>query len=199
MTEPVKLCKDCRWAVNLVGDRQTMLPPAMYFQCHHPSSAVTGPPDLVAGREPEEAWNFCSHNRATSYGGRCGPEGLFWEPIEVGFSGVIGFGEALTSGYIEPDPVRRLKDITGWVIEQPDEDDEGGWEWVPLSARETGLPFKIDICEVGPIVVARKEGHLTRAEMNDLYRWIALNAEALIAHQKGEIDALQFCERLRKL
>jgi hypothetical protein len=79
------LCKDCRWAVNLVGDRQTALPPAMHFQCHHPSSVVTGPPDLVTGREPEEAWNFCSHNRATSYGDCCGPEGRFWEPIEVGF------------------------------------------------------------------------------------------------------------------
>jgi hypothetical protein len=99
MTEPVRLCKDCRWAVNVVAGRGGALPPSMYFECHHPSAVVTEPPDLVTGAPTKPAWEFCSHHRSSTVGNRCGPEGRFWEPKDDDpeFSGVIGFGEALTS------------------------------------------------------------------------------------------------------
>ena len=36
-------------------------------------------------------------------------------------------------------------------------------------------------------------------EMNQLYRWIALNSEALAAAQSGQLDTVQLVERLKKL
>ena len=48
----MKLCKDCRWAVNLFPEAN---PPRTYdWQCRHPSSQMPAePPSLVTG-EPRE-------------------------------------------------------------------------------------------------------------------------------------------------
>lgn len=67
MTPPQKPCKDCRYATDT-------------RQCHHPKVA-------------ERLYNYYEGNIYTAHPycqtarliGRCGTEGKFWEPIEIGF------------------------------------------------------------------------------------------------------------------
>ena len=81
------------------------------------------------------------------------------------------------------------------------ENDEGTWEWTSLWPQNTGLPFKIWICDIAPAVVVSGTPHcLTRAEMNQLFRWIALNANALADAQIGKIDTAELVlRRLQRL
>lgn len=78
-------------------------------------------------------------------------------------------------------------------------DEDGLFEWTPLSARETGLSFEIWVCDIRPIVAVTEERHLARDELNRLYRWFKFNAETLANSQSGAIDTAEFCRRLQRL
>lgn len=83
MTEP-KLCKDCRWAVNH-GAGLTMAGP-YDWECRHPSSLLPLPPNLVTGEPHEPMYMACATARGRTVNSECcGPEGRWWEPLEVGF------------------------------------------------------------------------------------------------------------------
>ena len=98
----MKLCKDCRWAVNTGPEVTTTL---VFWVCDHPSSIMPSRPNLVTGQPPPAIAMTCAWARQTekSYDGvhdTCGHDGRFWEPKDdqgPDFSGIVGFGEALTA------------------------------------------------------------------------------------------------------
>jgi hypothetical protein len=79
----MKLCKDCRWAVNLFPEAT---PPRTYdWQCRHPSSQMPAePPSLVTGEPREPRRLRCEDARLMKkdYDSQrvyCGADGRYWE------------------------------------------------------------------------------------------------------------------------
>jgi hypothetical protein len=96
----MRLCKDCKWAINLdpKGDARSL---SVNWDCEHPSSMFPVRPNLVTGESEKPIYASCSMARSSDKtidgrGEGCGPSGRFWEPIEPEFSGIVGFGETLT-------------------------------------------------------------------------------------------------------
>ena len=72
----MKLCKDCRWAVNPVSGRE----PQYYdWRCTHPSSTVIIPANPVTGETAPPSQIGCWMARTWSAEPYCGPEGRYWE------------------------------------------------------------------------------------------------------------------------
>jgi hypothetical protein len=70
---------------------------------------------------------------------------------------------------------------------------------IDTAARDR-LAVQIWVCDIKPIVVVTGTPHcLDRAELNQLYRWLRLNAEALAAAQSGHIDTAELVRRLQRL
>jgi hypothetical protein len=63
----------------------------------------------------------------------------------------------------------------------------------------TGLSFEIWVCDIKPIVAVTALQFMPRPELNHLYRWLKLNAEALAAAQSGAIDTAEFVRRPQRL
>jgi len=70
--EPIKLCKDCRWAALEEQDG------AMTWLCTHRSGRFRPLPDYVTGKPVEVVQLPCKWARSDSE--RCGQEGKYWEP-----------------------------------------------------------------------------------------------------------------------
>jgi hypothetical protein len=96
----MKLCKDCRWAVNTMPNYK---PQAAYpaladytWRCQHPSATKpTAPPSPVTGAVMPSEQMSCPEARGADTD-RCGPAGRFWEPsddFEPPVTEIIGFGE----------------------------------------------------------------------------------------------------------
>jgi hypothetical protein len=84
MTER-RLCKDCRWAIDPTAqDERSLLTRRSYdWRCSHPTSLKQRPPDYVTGQTGEPYPDRCLTVRDDD--ARCGAEGRWWEPIDVGF------------------------------------------------------------------------------------------------------------------
>jgi hypothetical protein len=107
MGRMMKLCKDCRFAVNRFPDSHaaTISMRAYDWECQHPSSALpASPPNLVTGEIRPARQLPCPEARSEEASVRskkanyCGPDGRFWEAKDEGpprLGQVIGFGEAL--------------------------------------------------------------------------------------------------------
>lgn len=148
MSEP-QLCKDCRFAVNDHPGYKSSVPRLEdhAWRCRHPSATrPAAPPSPVTGFvEPPEQMT-CTEARGYGMTANCGPDGRFWEAREIGIE-VIGFDTEVTDEAGE----RRWADN----IEDAFANDEDGeaFEWTVLSARETGLPFPVRVCDIKPAVV----------------------------------------------
>lgn len=103
---------------------------------------------------------------------------------------IIGFSEALDG------EERRWPDN---IEDAFAGDEDGRFEWTVLSARETGLNFEIWVCDIKPIVAVTAHRFMPRDELNKLYRWLRLNAEALADAQSGKIDTKGLVDRLQRL
>jgi hypothetical protein len=125
----------------------------------------------------------------------CGPDGRFWESQtgapESDPSGIVGFGEVCTRD-------ERRENLASSIIEgRPiTEDDEGAWEWCSLWPENTGLPFKLWLCDIAPVVILGAD-FPSRAELNQLYRWMQLNDEVL--ETLGLYSTMDTVGRLKRL
>jgi hypothetical protein len=82
-------------------------------------------------------------------------------------------------------------------LNAPDEDDDP-FLYTNLFPASTGLPETIYVGVHGVVTNdprrPEKDGHSAAVKA-----WIALNQETLLAHWRGEIDAAEMTQRLRKL
>jgi hypothetical protein len=76
----VKLCRDCRWAL----DRGVMFTLHWHLPtdwiCRHPAAVRMPPPDYVTGAPQDPRITDCVGMRRDP--SLCGPEGRYWEPRE---------------------------------------------------------------------------------------------------------------------
>jgi hypothetical protein len=71
----MKLCKDCRWAVNPMA---VMREPQYYdWRCTHPTSTITVPANPVTGETVPSSQLGCW--MARTWSSHCGPDGRYWE------------------------------------------------------------------------------------------------------------------------
>ena len=167
----MKLCQDCRFA-----HRDRPAQPELFWFCGHPSAVVIRPPSLLTGRTLPRQRLSCLDARI-DVPERCGPDAKFFEPID------------------ESEPRRWPEDI-----EDAFAADIAAFEWTMLSPAETGLACEVWVCDIKPIVaVTQPAGLMPRADINRLYRWLKLNAEALDAAQSGAIDTAELGRLLRRL
>jgi hypothetical protein len=101
----------------------------------------------------------------------------------------------------EPEPAatrdERRANLAASIIDRPiTEDDEGAWEWCSLWPDSTGLPFKIWLCDIAPVVILG-EKFPPRSAINQLYRWMRLNDEVL--ETLGLYSTMEMIKRLKKL
>lgn len=92
-----KLCKDCKWCDHVEKpwwDFFRYYPSIQFAKCRNPMALTTNPIDGSVMYK-KNAIEYCSISRAEYYGweykeirdkwiqrGKCGPEGLYWEPKE---------------------------------------------------------------------------------------------------------------------
>jgi hypothetical protein len=207
----MNFCKDCSFAYDTMPNHQSQssLGLAGYaWRCDHPSaSRPAAPPSPVTGFVEPPTQMSCPEARGYSMQAACGPQGRFWEAREdplPELSGVIGFGEAGKAVFDALDalgealtPGDRGANLAASIVEEPiGENDEGAWEWCWLSPEDTGLPWKIWLCDIAPVVILG-EDFLPRREINQLYRWMKLNNEVL--ETLGLYSSAEMLQRLRRL
>lgn len=84
----MKLCIDCRHAVNACPDSARSRP--YDWICVHPSATLPAlPPNPVTGEITPSTQITCEEARGYGSVARCGPEGRYWEAKDKD----IGFGE----------------------------------------------------------------------------------------------------------
>jgi hypothetical protein len=78
MTEPVRLCRDCRWARNTCAE----LSRSYWYDwvCDHATSTRQPPPNYVTGEPGKPRQDLCNYVRDDP--ARCGIAGRYWEPRE---------------------------------------------------------------------------------------------------------------------
>ena len=78
----MKLCKDCRWAKNLLGPEWLKTRLHYDWVCEHPTSVNPMRPDYVMGNHRPAEQMRCIVARAASWNECCGPDGRYWEGRE---------------------------------------------------------------------------------------------------------------------
>lgn len=91
-----KLCKDCKWCDHVEKPwyaffTWTYYPSIEYAKCRNPMAMTTSPLDGSVIYK-KDAVEYCSISRGEYYSwenkpkwikiGKCGPEGIYWEPKE---------------------------------------------------------------------------------------------------------------------
>ena len=173
----IKLCKDCRWAVNSFP--QATAVPDWDWCCNHPSSAWTPPENFVTGAAEPPRQSSCQFAREKSNGlthdDLCGPSGRYWEAKDAPprLSGIVGIGEALAV----------------------EDDDEIGIVFTSLTTLLT-VPVEISLCSDTPVVIA-VPNVFSSSDNAAIRRWVVRHKAALMAHWTGEIDSAELVQRLK--
>jgi hypothetical protein len=106
----MKLCKDCKFAVNDDPGYTSSVPRLQEYawRCLHPSATrPAGAPSPVDGYVEPAVQMTCAEARGYGMTANCGPDGRFWEAKEpsettttysLSLSGSIGFGAAIEDG-----------------------------------------------------------------------------------------------------
>ena len=79
----MKLCKDCRWAKNLLGPEWFKTRLHYDWVCEHPTSVNPMRPDYVMGNHRPAEQMRCIVARAAPLNECCGPKGRYWEAREA--------------------------------------------------------------------------------------------------------------------